>query len=148
GSCALPELCYKRGAGLVALPDPGQFHHYRSEPPIASLPDPLLTFYPATTIRVAVRSAYDPSAFPFANRRMKASRTNKVALCTPIPRKLQSCWIIRPASSGEEDTAAAPRSRSTIRVKRSESWFAVTHNGLLQQNWPQANSGSGRCVRG
>jgi phospholipid/cholesterol/gamma-HCH transport system substrate-binding protein len=40
------------------------------------------------------------------------SRTNTVALCTPIPRRLQSCCIILPASLGAVDSATASRSRS------------------------------------
>jgi K+ potassium transporter len=55
---------------------------------------------------VEVRPAYEPSALPLGKCRTKASRTSTVALCTPVPRRLASCWIILPARSGA--SAAQP----------------------------------------
>ena len=82
---------YLRRTWLVALPEPSQLHHHRSEPSIAGFPYALWRSSPPLLYGVAVSPAYAPSALPLANRRTKASRTSTVALCTPIPRKPASC---------------------------------------------------------
>lgn len=88
---AFAEPDYLRRAWLVALPEPSQLHHHRSEPSIAGFPYALWRSSPPLLYGVAVSPAYAPSALPLANRRTKASRTSTVALCTPIPRKPASC---------------------------------------------------------
>jgi hypothetical protein len=66
---------------------------------------------------VAVKPAYEPSARRLAKFLQKASRTNSVALSTPIPRTLERSRIIRSlVSAGVSFSTTASRAASTAAI--------------------------------
>ena len=66
---------------------------------------------------VAVKPAYEPSARRLAKFLQKASRTNSVALSTPIPRTLERSRIIRSlVSAGVSFATTASRAASTAAI--------------------------------
>ena len=61
----------------------------------------------------------------------KASRTSMVALCTPMPRRLASCWIIAPARSGASAAATSSRSGSSSAICASTSSNLASKRSIL-----------------